>query len=143
MATLMTRGLAAAAGLIFATAAGATVATAASTPSPTASATPGNGALHRGFRLPHVAGVVVSDRSSGGSLNAGVLMLKEPGGTVLTLNLSPKTKAWQYQGLGVKPGTETASAIPQGEIVVVIGRKISGNLVAGRILDLGFKAASS
>lgn len=142
MSTLITRGVAIAAGAVMAIIGGVTVATAAGTPSPSAS-TPTAGARHhpliRGRRL---AGEVVSDSSSGGALGAGQLLLKEPDGTQLTLTLATRTKAWHYHGVGVKPTSESPSSIPAGEIVVVGARLIKGNRVAVRILDLGFAAAS-
>lgn len=141
MASLMTRGLAVAAGLIFATAGGATVAAAAGTPTSGPTASPGSNAHHRLFRLPRLVGEVVSDSSSGGSQSAGQLVLKEPDGTTVTLGLATQTKAWKYHGFGVKPTSESPSAIPAGEVVVVAGRKVSGSPVAARILDLGFQAA--
>jgi hypothetical protein len=141
MRKVINRSLAVAAGAICAAVAGVTVASAAtSTPSPSASPTAGT--AHRLLRAPRVAGEVVSDSSSGGSLSAGQLVIKEPDGTQVTLSLASKTKAWKYQGFGIKPVSESPSGIASGEIVVVAGRNLLGTHVAVRILDLGFQATS-
>lgn len=142
MGILVTRGLAVAAGLIFATAGGATVVSAAATPSSPASPNAGAGPAHRPSRAPSVAGEVASDSSSGGTFGAGQLVLKEPDGTQVTIDLASQTKAWKYQGHGVKPTSESPSGIPTGEIVVARGRTLFSDHVAVRIMDLGFKAAS-
>ncbi len=133
-------------GAVAAAAAGVGVtAVSAATASP--STTPKSSAAHHRyglFRLPKVAGEVVSDSSTGGAAGKGVLVIKEPNGNEVTLNLLPKSHAWKYQGFGVKPMAETASSLPAGEIVVVAGWGVHGkNHWARAILDLGFQAASS
>ncbi len=134
--------LAIGAGAILSMVAGVTVATAAtSTPTPSASPAAGQ-AHHRPLRAPRLAGEVVSDSSSGGSLSAGQLIIKEPDGSQVTLSLASKTKAWKYQGFGVKPTAESPTGIAADEIVVVSARNVLGSHVAVRILDLGFQAAS-
>lgn len=142
MGIRINRGVAVAAGVICASVGGVTVASAAATPSPTASATPSSGTALRPLRAPRLAGEVVSDSATGGSLGAGQLVLTKPDGTRVTLNLANRTKAWKYQGFGVKPTAESPSAIAAGEIVVAGVRKYKGNPVAVRILDLGFQAAT-
>ncbi|MGA7363166.1 MAG: hypothetical protein WBZ07_09535 [Candidatus Dormiibacterota bacterium] len=142
MGMLMKRIVAIAAGALCATAGGLIVVSAAGTPAPNASASPSAGAALRPLRAPRLAGEVVSDSSSGGGLGAGQLVLTEPDGTQVTLNIASRTKAWKYQGFGVKPTSESPTAIPTGEIVVAAARKYKGNPVAVRILDLGFQAAS-
>lgn len=121
--------------------AGATAVSAAtSTPSPAP-----NGATktrhHGHFRVPRVAGEVVSDSASGGTQGKGALVLKEPDGTQITLNLTAATRARRYQGAGVKPVSESATSLPAGEVVIVAGRglRVQDHL-ARHILDLGFKA---
>jgi type IV secretory pathway protease TraF len=141
MRILVTRGLALTAALLI-TAGGATVVSAA-TSSPSTSPTPNASSTHahRLFRLAKVAGKVVSDTSSGATAGAGQLVIKEPDGTSVTLNLASRTKAWKYQGHGVKPVSENPSMIATGEIVVVGVRSVAGSQIAVRILDLGFQAA--
>jgi hypothetical protein len=141
MRNTTTKVLAIGAGAILSMVAGVTVASAA-TSTPTASASPTAGQAHRLLRAPRLAGEVVSDSSSGGSLSAGQLIIKEPDGTQVTLSLASKTKAWRYQGFGVKPTAESPTGISPGEIVVVSARNVLGSHVAIRILDLGFQAAS-
>ncbi|MGH7643632.1 MAG: hypothetical protein ACRENX_11620 [Candidatus Dormibacteria bacterium] len=136
------RSIAVAAGVACATAAGLTVASAAGAPSPSSTASPSAGSALRPLRAPRVAGEVVSDTATGGSLGVGQLVLREPDGTQVTLNLASRTKAWKYQGFGVKPTSETPSALPSGEVVVAAGRNLHGSHVVVRILDLGFQAAS-
>ncbi|MDA8396047.1 MAG: hypothetical protein M0T72_12590 [Candidatus Dormibacteraeota bacterium] len=131
-------------GAVAAAAAGVGVtAVSAATSSP--SSTPGTSTAHHRhglFRLPKVAGKVVSDSSTGGVAGKGVLVIQEPDGTQVTLNLLPHTHAWKYQGFGVKPVAESASSLSPGEIVVVVGRGVnSKNHWARTILDLGFQAA--
>jgi hypothetical protein len=133
--------LAIGAGAVLSMVAGVTVASAA-TSTPTPSASPAAGQAHRPLRAPRLAGEVVSDSSSGGSLSAGQLIIKEPDGTQVTLSLASKTKAWKYQGFGVKPTAESPTGIAAAEIVVVSARNVLGSHVAVRILDLGFQAAS-
>jgi hypothetical protein len=142
MGTLINRSVAIAAGMICATAGGLTVVSAAGTPSPSPSSSTSAGSAHRPLRAPRLAGEVVSDSATGGSLGVGQLVLTEPDGTRVTVNLASRTKAWKYQGFGVKPTSESPSTIPAGEIVVAAARKYQGNPVAVRILDLGFQAAS-
>jgi hypothetical protein len=132
-------------GAVAAAAAGVGVtAVSAATSSP--STTPSASAAHHRhglFRLPKVAGKVVSDSTTGGAAGKGVLVIQEPDGTQVTLNLLPHTHAWKYQGFGVKPVAESASSLPPGEMVVVFGRGVnSKNHWARGILDLGFQAAS-
>ncbi len=131
-------------GAVAAAAAGVGVtAVSAATSSP--SSTPGTSTAHHRhglFRLPKVAGKVVSDSSTGGVAGKGVLVIQEPDGTQVTLNLLPHTHAWKYQGFGVKPVAESASSLSPGEIVVVVGRGVnSKNHWVRAILDLGFQAA--
>ncbi|HUY09116.1 MAG TPA: hypothetical protein VMW80_06655 [Candidatus Dormibacteraeota bacterium] len=142
MGMFMKRSVAIAAGAICATAGGLIGVSAAGTPTPDAPASPSAGSALRPLRAPRLAGAVVSDSSSGGALGAGQLVLTEPDGTQVTLNIAGRTKALKYQGFGVKPTSESPIAIPIGEIVVVAARKYKGNPVAVRILDLGFQAAS-
>ncbi|MGC2192184.1 MAG: hypothetical protein WA751_07600 [Candidatus Dormiibacterota bacterium] len=142
MATLMNRSVAIAAGALFATVGGVVAASAAGTATPSPSSSTSAGTALRPLHAPRVAGEVVSDSSSGGQLGAGQLVLLEPDGIQLTLNLASRTKAGKYQGFRVKLTSESPSAIPAGEIVVVALRKYKGNPVAVRILDLGFQAAS-
>ena len=133
-------------GAVAAAAAGVGVtAVSAATASP--STTPKSSTAHHRyglFRLPKVAGEVVSDSATGGAAQKGVLVIKEPDGTQVTLNLLPHTHAWKYQGFGVKPVAESASSITPGEVVVVAGWGVHGkNHWARAILDLGFQAAGS
>ncbi|MGC1185323.1 MAG: hypothetical protein WBA31_09265 [Candidatus Dormiibacterota bacterium] len=141
MRNITKQALAVAAGAVTATLVGVTVASAA-TGTPSASASPAAGRAHHLLRAPRLAGEVVSDSSSGGSLSAGQLVIKEPDGTHVTLSLASKTKAWKYQGFGVRPISESPTSVAAGEIVVVAGRNLLGTHVAVRILDLGFQAAS-
>lgn len=127
-------------------AAGGMVAVSAATGSPSTPPGPSSAAHQRPhpgiFRMPKVAGKVVSDTSSGGLLHQGVLVIQEPDGTDLTLNLTSHTKAWRYQGVRVKPVSLSPSSVPAGTVVVVAGRGVnSSRHVALRILDLGFKAS--
>lgn len=139
MRNITTRALAVTAGAVCATLCGVTAASAATaTPSPSPSLNAGR-ARHL-LRAPRLVGQVVSDSSSGGSLSAGQLVVKEPDGTQVTLSLASKTKAWKYQGSGAKPTAESPTSIAAGEIVVVAGRNLLGTHVAVRILDSGFKA---
>ncbi len=154
MRKICSRGLAAAVGLTAATALGLTAVSAAS-PSPGATVSPTSGSTSAGggspspahhpalrwLRRHSAAGEVVSDSSSGGTLSHGQLVIKEPNGTQLTLSLASKTKAWKYQGHGAKPIAESASGLPAGEVVVVLGRNYQGQAVVGRIIDLGFRAS--
>lgn len=142
MDRLTKRSVAVAAGVLCAMAGGITVASAAGTPSPSASASPSAGTARHLHRPARLAGEVVSDRGTGGALEAGQLVVQEPDGTRLTLSLATRTRAWKYQGSGVKPISESPSSISDGEIVVVAARNWAGNQVAARILDLGFQAAS-
>ena len=132
-------------GAVAAAAAGVGV-TAVSAATSTHSTTPSASSAHHRhglFRLPRVAGKVVSDSSTGGVAGKGVLVIQEPDGTKVTLNLLPHTHAWKYQGFGVKPLPESASSLQPGEIVVVVGRGVhSKNHWARSILDLGFQAAA-
>ncbi|HVC38753.1 MAG TPA: hypothetical protein VNH20_02105 [Candidatus Dormibacteraeota bacterium] len=137
MRKFMTRGLAVAVGAVAATGGGLAVASAAATPAPNPSSS-AHPHLHRGQRI---AGEVTSDSSSGGAMKAGELVLKTPNGTSVTLTLANRTKAWLYHGPGDKPTSESASAIPQHEVIVAYGRTVKGNHVAFRILDLGFTAS--
>jgi len=139
MRNITTRALAVTAGAICATLCGVTAASAA-TATPTPSASPAAGRAHL-LRAPRLVGQVVSDSSSGGSLSAGQLVVKEPDGTQVALSLTSKTKAWRYQGFGAKPTSESPTSIDAGEIVVVAGGNLLGTHVAVRILDSGFKAA--
>ncbi|HVB13914.1 MAG TPA: hypothetical protein VNH38_04055 [Candidatus Dormibacteraeota bacterium] len=84
-----------------------------------------------------------SDSSSGGALGQGQLVVTEPDGTKVTLSLASRTKAWKYQGLGVKLISESPASLSAGEIVAVAVRTRNGDHVAVRILDLGFRAAPS
>ena len=132
-------------GAVAAAAAGVGVtAVSAATSSP--SSTPGASTAHHRhglFRLPKVAGKVVSDSSTGGVASKGVLVIQEPDGTKVTLNLLPRSHAWKYQGSGVKPVAESASSLSPGEVVVVAGWGVHGkNHWARAILDLGFQAAA-
>ena len=132
-------------GAVAAAAAGVGV-TAVSAATSSHSTTPSASSAHHRhglFRLPRVAGKVVSDSSTGGVAGKGVLVIQEPDGTKVTLNLLPHTHAWKYQGFGVKPLPESASSLQTGEIVVVVGRGVhSKNHWARAILDLGFQAAA-
>ncbi|MGH7610587.1 MAG: hypothetical protein ACREN4_01060 [Candidatus Dormibacteria bacterium] len=149
MRKLYHHGLAVAAGLGVAAVGGVSAAAAASPAStPTTSASPASGSagatmhnrVDRFLRRHSAAGEVVSDSSSGGTLGQGVLVIKEPDGTEITLNLSSKTKAWKYQGHGTKPVSESPTSIAAGEVVVILGRNYQDHPVVGRILDLGFQA---
>jgi hypothetical protein len=145
MRKFYSRGLAVAAGAAVASVGGA-VAVSAATSSPPA-ATPHSGAKagavrHALLRVPHVIGEVISDTSSGGHYNKGQITIKTPDGDQLTLSLTPKASAWKYQGPGTKPIKESASAIPDQEIVMVIGRGLHRHDLARHIVDLGYQAAS-
>ena len=152
MRRIIIRGLVLAAGLGVAAAAGATTVAAAtpsatssassasSTPTPSTSSIVNSPAIRKYPRF-RAIGEVVSDTSSGGSLGAGQLVLKEPDGTDLTITLAHRTKGWRYHGLGVKPTSENPSTIPDGEIVVAVGRSLFDLHVALRVLDLGFAAS--
>lgn len=130
-------------------AAGGVVAVSAATGSPSSSPSSTPSTVHKGphrgiFRIPRVAGKVVSDTASGGLLQKGVLVIQEPNGTRVTLNLTATTKAWRYQGFGVKPVSESPSSLPVNTVVVVAGRGVHGSRhLARRILDLGFTASST
>lgn len=130
-------------------AAGGVVAVSAATGSPSPSSSSSPPTAHKGphhgiFRIPRVAGKVVSDTASGGLLHKGVLVIQEPNGTDVTLNLTAGTKAWRYQGVGVKPVSESPSSLPVNTVVVVAGRGVNGSRhLARRILDLGFTASST
>ena len=140
MRNLPIRSLAIAAGVVCATATGVTVASAAATPSATATpSSSATGAAHRHLR--RVMGEVESYSATGG-VGAGQLTLKEPGTTTtVTINLASQTKVWLYNGPGHPRTSEAASSIPLGDIVIVAGRTVSGNHIAVRILDTGFKAS--
>ncbi|MGC2295685.1 MAG: hypothetical protein WA695_03210 [Candidatus Dormiibacterota bacterium] len=152
MRRIIIRGLVLAAGLGVAAAAGATTVAAAtssatssassasSTPTPSTSSIVNSPAIRKYPRF-RAIGEVVSDTSSGGSLGAGQLVLKEPDGTDLTITLAHRTKGWRYHGLGVKPTSENPGAIADGEIVVAVGRSLFDLHVALRVLDLGFAAS--
>ncbi|MGB6772616.1 MAG: hypothetical protein WBF51_11545 [Candidatus Dormiibacterota bacterium] len=149
MRRIIIRGLVLAAGLGVAAAAGATTVAAAtpsasssasSTPTPSASSIVNSPSIRKYPRF-RAIGEVVSDTSSGGSLGAGQLVLKEPDGTDLTITLAHRTKGWRYHGLGVKPTSENPSTIPDGEIVVAGGRSLFDLHAALRVLDLGFAAS--
>ncbi|MFZ0168621.1 MAG: hypothetical protein WAL64_04245 [Candidatus Dormiibacterota bacterium] len=153
MRRIIIRGLVLAAGLGVAAAAGAPAVAAAtpsatssasgsasSTPTPSASSIVNSPAIRKYPRF-RAIGEVVSDTSSGGSLGAGQLVLKEPDGTDLTITLAHRTKGWRYHGLGVKPTSENPGAIADGEIVVAVGRSLFDLHVALRVLDLGFAAS--
>ncbi len=144
MRRIVTRGLAAGAGLCLAAGLGLTAASAATpTTSPSASSpTPsaGLGALLP-RRLVRLAGEVVSDTASGGPLGHGQLVLKQPDGNQVTLVLAARTKAWRYQGLGESLTSEAPGSLSAGEVVGLSARSARGQRVAVRILDLGFTAA--
>jgi hypothetical protein len=152
MRRIVIRGLAVAAGLGFAVAGGTAVfaATPSATPSASSSATSSptasasaivNSPAILKFPRFRVVGEVVSDTSSGGSLGAGQLVLKEPDGTDVTITLAHRTKGWRYHGLGVKSTSENPGTIADGEIVVAGGRSVFDLHVALRVLDLGFAAS--
>jgi hypothetical protein len=146
MRKLVSRGMALAAGVAMSAAGGVTMVSAASpssTASPSSSASSSTTSAHPGLRWlrrHRVAGEVVSDSSTGGSLNLGQLVIKEPDGTEITLTLASRTKAWKYQGHGTKPVAESPSSLPTREVVEVVGWDYRDHPVAVRILDLGFEA---
>ncbi len=143
MRRTLIRLLATGAAVATASAVGVVAVSAATSPpssTPSSSAKPHHPGI---FRVPRVVGEVVSDSAGGGALGKGSLVIKEPDGTQVTLSLTATTKAWKYQGMGVKPVAETPSALPAGEVVVVAGRGLrSSKHLARHILDLGFQAAS-
>ena len=153
MHKLMSRGMAIAVGMAMGASGGVTMVSAAglstsATPSAAASASssasPGATSAHPGLRWLRrhsASGEVVSDSSTGGNLNQGQIVIKEPDGTEITLNLASRTRAWKYQGHGVKPVAESPSSLPAGEVVAVVGRQYHDQPVAVRILDLGFQAS--
>ncbi len=118
---------------------GVALAAGQSTTTPPANAPKGHCACHH---LPRAAGMVVSDSATGGALNYGQMVIKEPDGAELTVNLTSRTKAKRYQGRGVKPVSESPGTIPANEVVILRGRLLRKTPLVGGILDLGFQAQS-
>lgn len=102
-----------------------------STPAPNSPAKP---------KHPRVIGKVVNVSSTGGLSNQGTITVAEPNGHQTTFSLTSSTKAWKYQGEGVKPVKESPTSIATNEVIEAGLQNQTGGVAAHRIVDTGFKA---
>ena len=66
------------------------------------------------------------------------IVIRQPDGRSLTLDLSAHTNFMKFEGHGVAPTAESVTAIPTNDVLVVTGRHLYGKKpLVGRILDLG------
>jgi len=145
MRKLYTRGLAVTAGALAAIAGGAVAVTAATSTPTSATTTPSTGSAAHAIhwhrpRLYGAVGAVVSDT---GGTTGGTLVIDQPDGNQLTINLNPKAKAWKYQGIGQKRIEESATTLPVGEVVAVRYDPKQSKHTVRFVLDLGFKGSAA
>ncbi len=122
---------------------GATAAITAVSASGTPSSSPAPGARPRHHPFPprnRVAGKVLDLTTTGGSRGYGYLVLSQPNGSQLDIEFAARTKAFSYQGLGIKPSSESLGSIQTGEVVIAGTVVVQGTRYAARILDLGINA---
>ncbi len=117
---------------------GAVAVSAAATPPTSKSTTAATHKTHRRAWPPSKAiGSFVSETSVGG-VGHGSIVVKQPDGKTLTLDLTAHTKVMKFEGHGVAPTAESIAAIPTGDVLVVTGRHLYGKKpLVGHILDLG------
>ena len=111
---------------------------AAGTPPAKRSTTAATHKTHRRVCPPSKAiGSLVSETSVGG-VGHGSIVIRQPDGRSLTLDLTAHTKVVKFEGHGVAPTAESVTAIPPNDVLVVTGRHLYGKKpLVGRILDLG------
>ena len=130
-------GGAAVAGIAGAVAVSAATPPAATPPTSKSTAATTHKARRRACPPSKAIGSLVSQTSAGG-VGHGSVVIKEPDGKSLTLELTAHTKVMKFEGHGVPPVAESVSAIPTNDVLVVTGRHLYGKKpLVGYILDLG------
>ncbi len=147
MRKLHATALAVAGGVAVAAIGGAVGVSAATPAAPTPSSKPTKATTskaHRHCPPSKVTGSLVSDTSTGGLAGHGTIVIEQPDGKSLTLDLTAHTKVMKFNGHGVPPTLESLSSISSststspGDVLVVTGRHLYGKKpLVGHILDLG------